>query len=343
MNGQEALSFVASPPAFEAVANATVELPDFADVQGHFQAKRALEVAAVGRHNLLMAGPPGTGKSMLATRLPGILPPLSETEALETAAIASVSELPFSPALWRTPPFRAPHHTASAPALVGGGSNPRPGEISLAHNGVLFLDELPEFDRKVLEVLREPMEAGTITISRAARRVDFPARFQLIAAMNPCPCGYLGDPSGRCRCTADQVQRYRQRISGPLLDRIDMHIEVPRIGHEMLRDGGPGGEETSATIRARVAAARQRALDRSGVPNGALTPQQIKRVCRLDTPGQNLLEQAIQRLGLSHRAYHRILKVARTIADVAGSADILPPHVGEAISYRRLDRQTPAA
>ncbi|RYU62006.1 ATP-dependent protease [Methylolobus aquaticus] len=343
LNGQESIAFGTSVPEFEAPATIPPDPPDFADVQGHFQAKRALEVAAVGRHNLLMAGPPGTGKSMLATRLPGILPPLSEAEALETAAIASVSELPFAPALWRTPPFRAPHHTASAPALVGGGSNPRPGEISLAHNGVLFLDELPEFDRKVLEVLREPMEAGTITISRAARRVDFPARFQLIAAMNPCPCGYLGDASGRCHCTADQVQRYRQRISGPLLDRIDMHIEVPRIGHAMLRDASPDREEASATIRARVAAARQRALDRSGVPNAALTPQQIKRVCRLDAPGQNLLEQAIERLGLSHRAYHRILKVARTIADVAGSADILPPHIGEAISYRRLDRQTPAA
>lgn len=341
INGQTTLEF--APPTHQEAARDGTDSPDLADVHGHFQAKRALEVAAVGRHNLLMTGPPGTGKSMLAARLPGILPPLSEAEALETAAIASVSELPFSAAAWRTPPFRAPHHTASAPALVGGGSNPRPGEISLAHNGVLFLDELPEFERKVLEVLREPLEVGAITISRAARRVDFPARFQLIAAMNPCPCGYLGDPSGRCRCTADQVQRYRQRISGPLLDRIDMHIEVPRIAHALLRDGSPGGEETSATIRARVATARQRALERSGVPNAALTPQQIKRVCRLDGAGQQLLELAIQRLGLSHRAYHRILKLARTIADIAGSADIVPAHVGEAVSYRRLDRHTPSA
>lgn len=224
------------------------------------------------------------------------------------------------------------------PGAGGGGGNPRPGEISLAHNGILFLDELPEFDRKVLEVLREPLETGAITISRAARQVDFPARFQLIAAMNPCPCGYLGDASGRCRCTAEQVARYRGRLSGPLLDRIDIHLEVPRVSHELLRHGSPGGEETSAAIRARVVAARQRAMARTGCPNAWLTPQQIKRVCALDDAGHRLLEHAMDRLGLSHRAYHRILKLARTIADLAGSEAITPAHLSEAIGYRRLDR-----
>jgi magnesium chelatase family protein len=289
-------------------------------------------------HNGLMLGPPGTGKSMLASRLPGILPPLSDEEALESAAIASVSEVPFDPRHWRRPPFRSPHHTASAPALVGGGGNPKPGEVSLATNGVLFLDELPEFDRRVLEVLREPLETGAITISRAARQVDFPARFQLIAAMNPCPCGYLGDGSGRCRCSADQVLRYRARISGPLLDRIDMHVEVPRVSHEMLRHGTPGGEETSAAIRARVLAARRIAIERTGRPNAWLSPQQIKRVCKIGDDGHRLLEQAIEKLGLSHRAYHRILKLARTIADLAGAEDIAIQHLSEAIGYRRLDR-----
>lgn len=334
LNGSRPI--VLQPPA--AAAPVPDDAPDFADVHGHFQAKRALEIAAAGRHNLLMLGPPGTGKSMLASRLPGILPLLDDAEALESAAIASVSEVPFDPHHWRRPPFRAPHHTASAAAMVGGGGNPKPGEVSLATNGVLFLDELPEFDRKVLEVLREPLETGWITISRAARRVDFPARFQLIAAMNPCPCGYLGDTSGRCRCTMEQVQRYRGRISGPLLDRIDMHIEVPRVPSAVLRQGGSGGEECSAVIRERVSAARERALRRNGRPNAWLTPQQVKRVCRLDEAGYQLLEQAIDKLGLSHRAYHRILKLARTIADLAGTEAIGLAHLSEAISYRRLDR-----
>ena len=275
---------------------------------------------------------------MLASRLPGILPLLSEEEALESAAVASVSDVAFDPRRWREPPYRCPHHTASAPAMVGGGSNPRPGEISLAHNGVLFLDELPEFDRRVLEVLREPLETGIITISRAARQADFPARFQLIAAMNPCPCGYLGDPSGRCHCTSEQVQRYRARISGPLLDRIDMHIEVQRVPHEVLRAGSIGGEETSAMVRERAVKARQRAVQRGGHANAQLTPQQIKRYCVLDEKTQNLLERAVDKLGLSHRAYHRILKLARTIADLAGSENIQIAHVSEAISYRKLDR-----
>jgi len=337
INGQKRIEF--QP---EALPEPTApDLPDLADVHGHYQAKRALEIAAAGRHNLLMLGPPGTGKSMLASRLPGILPLLSEAEALESAAVASVSDLTFDPQRWREPPFRSPHHTASAPAMVGGGGNPRPGEISLSHNGVLFLDELPEFDRRVLEVLREPLETGVITISRAARQADFPARFQLIAAMNPCPCGYLGDSSGRCRCTSEQVQRYRAKISGPLLDRIDMHIEVQRVSHEVLRAGQPGGEETSATVRERVVRARQKAVDRAGHANALLTPQQIKRYCALDDKAQSLLERAVDKLGLSHRAYHRILKLSRTIADLASCEQIQVAHISEAVSYRKLDRAPP--
>jgi len=312
---------------------------DFADVHGQYHVKRAFEIAAAGAHNLLMLGPPGTGKSMLAARLPTILPQLSEQQAQETAAIASISDRGLDVHNWRKPPYRAPHHTASAAALVGGGSNPRPGEISLAHNGALFLDELPEFDRKVLEVLREPLETGHITISRAARQADFPARFQLIAAMNPCPCGFLGDPSGRCHCTSEQVTRYRARISGPLLDRIDMHLDVPRISHEVLRKGASGGEESSATIRERVIAARQIGLIRSGKANSALTAKEVKHFCTLSEQGHQLLEQAMDKFGLSHRAYHRILKLARTIADLAQSATIQTGHLTEAISYRKLDRK----
>ena len=313
--------------------------PDFSDVQGQFHVKRALEIAATGLHNMLMLGPPGTGKSMLASRLPSILPLLTEAQALESAAIVSISDTHFDAQNWLKPPYRAPHHTASAPALVGGGSNPQPGEISLAHNGLLFLDELPEFDRKVLEVLREPLETGHITISRAARQADFPARFQLIAAMNPCPCGYLGDPSGRCHCTSEQVSRYRGKISGPLLDRIDMHIEVPRVSHEVLRKGSPEGEESSAVIRQRVIQARNIAMTRSGKANSQLTAPEVKQICTLSEPGHQLLEQAMNSFGLSHRAYHRILKLARTIADLANSEQIEIPHLSEAIGYRKLDRQ----
>lgn len=312
---------------------------DFADVHGQYHVKRAFEIAAAGAHNLLMLGPPGTGKSMLAARMPTILPLLSEQQAQESAAIASISDQGVNVANWRRPPFRAPHHTASAAALVGGGSNPRPGEISLAHNGTLFLDELPEFDRKVLEVLREPLESGHITISRANRQADFPARFQLIAAMNPCPCGYLGDASGRCHCTSEQVMRYRARISGPLLDRIDMHLEVPRVTHEVLRKGAPEGEESSAAIRARVVAARNLALARAGKANAAMSVKEVNRCCVLSEAGYRLVEQAMDKFGLSHRAYHRILKLARTIADLAGSETIEIAHVSEAIAYRKLDRR----
>jgi magnesium chelatase family protein len=311
---------------------------DFADVQGQFHVKRAFEIAATGSHNLLMLGPPGTGKSMLASRLPTIMPELTEQQAQETAAITSISDLKLDVDNWLKPPFRAPHHTASAAALVGGGSNPKPGEISLAHNGTLFLDELPEFDRKVLEVLREPLETGHITISRAARQADFPAKFQLIAAMNPCPCGYLGDASGRCHCTVEQVAKYRAKISGPLLDRIDMHLEVPRVSHEVLRKGSPEGEETSAQIRARVVAARLIAVTRQNKVNSELSAVEVKTYCALSEQGHKILEQAMDQFGLSHRAYHRILKLARTIADLANSDQIEIAHLSEAIGYRKLDR-----
>ncbi len=315
--------------------------PDLVDVRGQHQARRALEVAAAGGHSLLMIGPPGTGKTMLSSRLPGILPPLNDDEALETAALASISESGFRPEQWRVRPFRSPHHTASGVALVGGGSNPRPGEISLAHNGVLFLDELPEFDRRVLEVLREPMESGRVVISRAARQVEFPASFQLVAAMNPCPCGYLGDAIGRCRCTADQVRRYRNRISGPLLDRIDLQVEVPRQSHRVVTGEEGAQSESSARVRERVVAARNRQLQRAGKSNNALAGREVNRWCSLEEAGRELLEQAVERLGLSARAYHRVLRVARTIADLAGSDSVELSHLSEAIAYRRLDRDLP--
>lgn len=336
LNGQQRLPTQLTQTPSSAAHNTEL---DFADVQGQFRVKRALEIAATGLHNRLMLGPPGTGKSMLASRLPSILPPLTEAQALESAAIVSISDTHFNASNWLKPPYRAPHHTASAPALVGGGSNPKPGEISLAHNGLLFLDELPEFDRKVLEVLREPLETGHITISRAARQADFPARFQLIAAMNPCPCGYLGDPSGRCHCTSEQVSRYRGKISGPLLDRIDMLLEVPRVSHEVLRKDSPEGEESSASIRQRVIHARNIAIARSGKVNSKLSAAEVKQICTLTEQGHQLLEQAMNSFGLSHRAYHRILKLARTIADLAESEQIEIPHLSEAISYRKLDRQ----
>ncbi len=314
-------------------------LPDLVDVKGQLQARRALEVAAAGGHALLFIGPPGTGKSMLASRLPGILPPLSDREALESAAIASVAQQGFDPGRWRQRPFRSPHHTASAVALVGGGSRPRPGEISLAHHGVLFLDELPEFDRGVLEVLREPMERGSITISRAAHQAEYPAEFQLIAAMNPCPCGHLGDPDRHCRCTADQISRYRNRISGPLLDRIDMHVEVPRQSVVIHGENDTPRPEPSAPVARRVQRAWQRQFERQGKLNRNLEVNELEHLLRIDSAGRLLLQQAIERLGLSMRAYHRVLKVAQTLADLDESTGLETRHISEAIGYRRLDRR----
>jgi len=313
--------------------------PNLSDIRGQHHAKRALEISAAGGHSLLMIGPPGTGKSMLASRLPGILPRMSKEEALESAAINSISHNGFVPETLNQRPFRTPHHTASGVALVGGGSQPRPGEISLSHNGVMFLDELPEFDRRVLEVLREPLESGKIIISRAARQAEFPARFQLIAAMNPCPCGYLGDKNGRCQCSHEQIRRYRSRLSGPLLDRIDMHIEVPTVPFDELKTPADRSQDLSMLARERVQSARDCQLNRCGKPNHAMGIKEIENSCQLSTESAQLLEQASQQLGLSARVYHRILKVARTIADLAAVDDISTQHISEAISYRRLDRR----
>ncbi|MBP6850641.1 MAG: YifB family Mg chelatase-like AAA ATPase [Rhodoferax sp.] len=305
---------------------------DLADVRGHRGAKRALEIAAAGGHSLLMTGPPGSGKSMLAQRFAGLLPPMTVDEALQSAAISSLAGR-FSLSRWAQRPTCSPHHSASAVALVGGGSPPRPGEISLAHHGVLFLDEFPEFARSALEALREPLETGTITIARAARRCEFPARFQLIAAMNPCPCGYRGATHQACRCTPDQVTRYQSRLSGPLLDRIDLHVEVPAMPASELVQAPPG--EATADIRARCLQARDRALQRQGAPNQALQVRDIDGHLQLDAEALRFLHLAATRLGWSARATHRVLKVARTIADLAGVQATQVTHLAEAMQYRR--------
>jgi magnesium chelatase family protein len=312
--------------------------PDLAEVRGQPQARRVLEIAAAGGHHLLMIGPPGTGKTMLASRLPGLLPPMDDDEALVTAAVLAVSGHALDVHRWRRRPFRAPHHTASGVALVGGGPHPRPGEVSLAHNGVLFLDELAEFDRRVLDVLREPLENGRITISRAARQAEYPARFQLVAAMNPCPQGYDCDLAQNCRCSPEQHRRQRSRLSAPLLDRIDLSVQVPRLprGSLFQQDGPP--PESSATVRNRVAKCRAHQMERQDCLNARLDGEPLHRHCALDAGTRATLEQAMDRFRLSARSAHRILRVARTIADLAGSERISPSHLAESLSYRALDR-----
>ncbi|NND91291.1 MAG: YifB family Mg chelatase-like AAA ATPase [Granulosicoccus sp.] len=310
-------------------------LPDLSEVHGQHKARRALEIAAAGGHNLLFAGPPGTGKSMLASRLPGILPPMSEAEAMETASVASISHAGFDAGDWGSRPFRAPHHTSSGVALVGGGVHPMPGEISLAHHGVLFLDELAEFSRSVLDVLREPLETGLITVSRAARQAEFPSRFQLVAAMNPCPCGYYNDTRIRCACTPDTIQRYQSRVSGPLMDRIDLHVYLQRELNVAVQLSSGSECESSATVSKRVARAHAWQLARQGCRNALLSPGVLQRLGRHDRAARDMLASASTRLNLSLRAQHRLLRVARTVADLQGSQVVRCEHLAESLSYRR--------
>ena len=329
LKGEQCL---AQPQISDTVAEQSYSLC-LSDIHGQQHARRALEIAAAGQHSLLMKGPPGSGKTMLASRLNTILPDMDDDEAEEVAAIRSISGETVSQANWRVRAFRAPHHTASGVALVGGGSYPRPGEISLAHHGVLFLDELPEFSRKVLEVLREPLESGKISISRAARQVTFPASFQLVAAMNPCPCGYYGDAHNNCRCSAAQIERYQSKLSGPLLDRIDIHIEVPAISHRELQDRTEA-TETSAQVKQRVVQAHQRQKQRRGKCNAHLNNREIEQDCLLQAEDQKVLQKSMEKMKLSARAYHRILKLARTIADLDNSESIQLHHLTESIGYR---------
>ena len=336
LKGEEklhALRYAAAEP--ENLRSARKPIPDLAEVRGQYAGKRALEIAAAGEHGLLMIGPPGAGKTLLAQRLPGLLPPLSEPEALEVASLESAAGR--RPSIGGQRPFRSPQHTASVAALIGGGAM-RPGELSLAHLGVLFLDELPEFPRNALEALREPLESGAVVLARLKRTCEFPAKFQLVAAMNPCPCGYAGDPRGRCHCTAEQVVRYRNRISGPLIDRIDIHVEITALPVEHLMQDTPDTAECSAVVAQRVAVARSLQLERQGRLNARLTPTEVSRFCVLTRDSRALLGTAISRLGLSARAYHRVLKVARTCADLRGDADIRTMDVAEAVKLRSLDR-----